>query len=223
MASQEELPAAKETHAPFAEQVATAERNVNQAQSELRKTQDELRRAGRVHRRSARRDVETAGDVLAVATDRLNRAEDLAAPTRRRVTELHNLIDDHRRMDSTRRMFDQFNDLEGVTHQAGRLCHALDQWKHSGNGRDLDNAALAEIAATFADHDDRPGISQMAAPLTQWGTATRTRTPTADAVNTDPVVDGNRNRLLRGRQLGPGRFGWWCQSGRATARVCHSP
>ena len=28
--------------------------------------------------------------------------------------------------------------------------------------------ALVEIAATFADHDDRPGINQLAAPLTQW-------------------------------------------------------
>ena len=88
-----------------------------------------------VHRRSARRDVDAAGDVLAVATDRLSRAEELAAPTRRRVNELHNLIDDHRRMDSTRRMFDQFNDLEGVARDAGRLCHALDQWKHWANGR----------------------------------------------------------------------------------------
>jgi chromosome segregation ATPase len=163
-----ELPAAQEAHAPFAEQVATAERIVNQAQSELRKAQDELRRAGRIHRRSARRDVETAGDVLAVATDRLNRVEELAAPTRRRVNELHNLIDDYRRMDSTRRMFDQFNDLEGVARDAGRLCHALDQWKHWANGRNLDNATLAEIAATLSDHDDRPGISQLAAPLAQW-------------------------------------------------------
>jgi hypothetical protein len=166
--ARQELPAAQEAHAPFAAQVATAERIVHQAQSELRKAQDELRRAGRVHRRSARRDVETAGDVLAVATDRLNRAEELAAPTRRRVNQLHNLIDDHRRMDSTRRMFDQFNDLEGVAHHAGRLCHALDQWKHWANGRNLDNAALVEVAAAFADHDDRPGINQLAAPLTQW-------------------------------------------------------
>ncbi|HYN31192.1 MAG TPA: hypothetical protein VES40_01090, partial [Ilumatobacteraceae bacterium] len=82
--------------------------------------------------------------------------------------ELHNLIDDHRRMDSTRRMFDQFNDLEGVTRHAGRLCHALDQWKHWANGRNLDNTALVEVAAAFADHEDRPGISQLAAPLAQW-------------------------------------------------------
>ena len=163
-----ELPAAQEAHAPFAEQVATAERIVNQAQSELRKAQDELRRAGRVHRRSARRDVETAGDVLAFASDRLNRAEELATPTRRRVNELHNLIDDHRRMDSTRRMFDQFNDLEGVAHAAGRLCRALDQWKHWANGRNVSDNVLVEIAATLGDHDDRPGISQLAAPLAQW-------------------------------------------------------
>jgi hypothetical protein len=166
--ARQELPTAQEDHAPFAEQVATAERIVNQARWELHRAEGELRRAGRIHRRSARRDVETAGDVLAVATDRLNRAEELAAPTQRRVNQLYNLIDDHRRMDSTRRMFDKFNDLEGVAHAAGCLCHALDQWKHWANGRNLDNTALAEIAATFGDHDDRPGVSELAAPLTQW-------------------------------------------------------
>ena len=200
--ARQELPTAQEAHAPFAEQVATAERIVNQAQSELRKAQDELRRAGRVHRRSARRDVDAAGDVLAVATDRLNRAEELAAPTRRRVNELHNVIDDHRRMDSTRRMFDQFNDLEGVARDAGRLCHALDQWKHWANGHNLDNAALVEIAATFADHDDRPGISQLAAPLTQWAQrqGLELQPPTRSTPTRSSI--GNRNRLLRGRQLG---------------------
>jgi hypothetical protein len=166
--ARQELPAAQEAHAPFAEQVATAERIVNQAQSELRKAEGELRRAGRIHRRSARRDVETAGDVLAVATDRLARVEELAAPTRRRVNELHNVIDDHRRMDSTRRMFDQFNDLDSVAHHAGRFCHALDQWKHWADGRTVSDTVLVEMAATLGDHDDLPGISQLAAPLAQW-------------------------------------------------------
>jgi conjugative relaxase-like TrwC/TraI family protein len=163
-----ELPGAEAAHEPFAEQVDAAGRIVNEAQSALRDAQAGLRRAGRIHRRSARRDLEAASDVLAVATDRLTRAEELATPTRRRVNELRNVIDDHHRMDSTRRMFDDFNDLEGVAHDAGRLCHALDQWKHWANGRNLDNAALAEIAATLRDHHDRPGISQLAAPLDQW-------------------------------------------------------
>ena len=166
--ARQQLPAAQETHAPFAAQVAAAQRIVNEAQLELHKTEAELRRAGRVHRRSARRDVETAIDVLAVATERLNRAEELAAPTRRRVNDLRNVIDDHYRMDSTRRMFDQFNNLEGVARGAGLLCHALDQWKHWANGRNLDDTALTEIATAFADHDDLAGINQLAAPLTQW-------------------------------------------------------
>ena len=121
-----------------------------------------------VARRSARRDVEAASDVLDVATDRLTRAEELATPTRGRVNELRSVIDDHHRMDSTRRMFDDFNDLAGVAHDAGRLCRALDQWKHWTNGRIFDNIALAEIAATLRNHDDRPGVSQLAAPLAQW-------------------------------------------------------
>ena len=145
----------------------------------------------------------TAGDVLAVATDRLTRAEELAAPTRRRVNELHNVIDDHHRMDSTRRMFDQFNDLEGVAYDAGRLCHALDQWKHWANGRNLDNAALAEIAATLA-RPRRPARHQPTRRTTRSvGAATRTRTPTADATDTNSVVDRHRNRLLKARQLRP--------------------
>jgi len=78
------------------------------------------------------------------------------------------VIDDHHRMDSTRRMFDQFNDLDSVAHDAGRLCHALDQWKHWANGRTVSNTVLVEIAATLGDHDDRPGISQLATPLAQW-------------------------------------------------------
>ncbi len=163
-----ELPAAEAAHDPFAAQVATAERIVNEAQSALREAEDELRHAGRIHRRAARRDVDAASDVLAVATDRLDQAEELAAPTRHRVNELRNVIEDHHRMDSTRRMFDQFNDLEGVAHDAGRLCHALDQWRHWASGRNLDHTALAEIAATLRDHDDRPGISQLAALLAQW-------------------------------------------------------
>ena len=133
-------------------------------------------------------------------TDRLNRAEELAAPTRRRVNELHNVIDDHRRMDSTRRMFDQFNDLEGVAHHAGRLCHALDQWKHWANGRNLDNPHWSRSPPRSRTR--RPTGHQPARRTAHpMGTAARTRTPTADAVDTDPVVDGHRNRLLRGRQL----------------------
>jgi hypothetical protein len=148
--------------------VDAAGRVVTEARSALHAAEGQLRRAGRLHRRSARHDVEAASDVVAVASDRLVRAEELAAPTAKRVYELSNITDSHDRMDSTRRMLDQLDDLEGVAHDAGRLCHALDQWKHWANGRNLDNTTLAEIAATLRDNDDRPGISQLAAPLTQW-------------------------------------------------------
>ena len=57
-------------------------------------------------------------------------------------------------------MFDQFNDLEGVARDAGRLCHALDQWKHWADGRTVSDTVLVEMAATLGDHDDRPGISR---------------------------------------------------------------
>ena len=163
-------------------------------------TEDQLRRARRIHRRTARRDVETAGDVLAVATDRLSRAEELAAPTRRRVNQLRDVIDDHHRMDSTRRMFDHFNDLEGVARDAGRLCHALDQWKHWANGRNVSDTVLVEIAATLGDYDDRPGISQLAAPLAQWAQRRGLELQPPTQLTPTRSVDGHRDRLLSARQ-----------------------
>ncbi len=48
----------------------------------------------------------------------------------------------------------QLRDLEGVAYDAGRLCHALEEWKYWANGRNLDNAALAEIAATLSEIGD---------------------------------------------------------------------
>ncbi len=163
-----ELLAVQKAHAPFAEQVAAARSILNEAQSELHSAELDLRRAGRLHRRSARHDVEAATDVLAVATERLTRVEELAAPTRSRVDDLHNIIDGHRQFDPARRILDRWDDLEGVTHQANDLCHALDQWKAWADGRNLYNTALAEVVATFHDHHDRPGISQLSQPLTQW-------------------------------------------------------
>lgn len=102
-----------------------------------------------MHRRSARHDVEAATDVLAVATDRLARVEQHAAPTGRRVDELQNVIDRRHRMDSTRRILDRWDDHKGIAEAANDLSHALDQWKAWANGRNLPNTALVEVAATL--------------------------------------------------------------------------
>lgn len=52
-------------------------------------------------------------------------------------------------MDSTRRILDRWDDLEGIAEGANDLCHALDQWKAWANGRNLANTALVEVAATL--------------------------------------------------------------------------
>ena len=49
----------------------------------------------------------------------------------------------------------------GVAHDANRLYHALEQWKAWANGRNLDNTALAEIAATL---HDQPGSTRVSGP-----------------------------------------------------------
>ena len=66
-----DLPAAEAAHAPFNERVVAAKGAVSESQSALWNAEFELRKSGRLHRRSARSDVEAATDVLAAANDRL--------------------------------------------------------------------------------------------------------------------------------------------------------
>ena len=163
-----DLPAAEAAHAPFNEKVVAAKRVVSESQSALWNAEFELRKSGRLHRRSARRDVEAATDVLAAANDRLTRAEELAAPTRAPLDDLRKIIDDHRQFDSTRRILDEWEDLDGVAVRANELCQALDQWKHWANGRDVSSADMVEIASTLADHHELPGTGQLGESLARW-------------------------------------------------------
>ena len=163
-----DLPAAEAAHAPFNEKVVAAKGAVSESQSALWNAEFELRKSGRVHRRSARRDVEAATDVLAAANDRLTRAEELAAPTRAPLDDLRKIIDDHRQFDSTRRILDEWEDLDGVAVRANELCQALDQWKHWANGRDVRSADMVEIASTLEDHDELPGTGQLGESLARW-------------------------------------------------------
>ena len=144
------LPAAEAAHAPFSEKVVAAKHVVSESQSALWKAEFELRKSGRVHRRSARRDVEAATDVLAAANDRLTRAEELAAPTRAPLDDLRTIIDDHRQFDSTRRILDEWEDLDGVAVRANELCQALDQWKDWADGTDLTQHQLTWVVRLFA-------------------------------------------------------------------------
>ena len=166
-----DLPAAEAAHAPFEKIVKAGERVVNEARSELWSAEYELRTSGRAHRRSARRRVEPARDVLAVAEDRLARLEELAEPTRRPLADLRQIIDDRNRFDSTRRILDEWDDLDGVADRANELCQALDRWKEWAGGRDVSPAELVEIASALHDHQDLPGTSPLGESLSRWADA----------------------------------------------------
>jgi conjugative relaxase-like TrwC/TraI family protein len=163
-----DLPAAEAAHAPFKEKVVAAEHLVSEATSRLRSAEYDLRESGRLGRRSARRDVESASVVLAVANDRLARAEELAGPTRAPIDDLRKIINDHRQFDSARQIFDEWNDLDGVADRSNDLCQALDQWKDWADGRKISEAPLVEIAFALEDHQDLPGLGQLGESLARW-------------------------------------------------------
>ncbi|MFN3258199.1 MAG: MobF family relaxase [Ilumatobacter sp.] len=162
------LPAAEAAHAPFNENVLAAKHVVSESRSALWEAEFELRKSGRVHRRSARREVEAATGALAAANDRLARAEELAAPTRAPLDDLRRIIDDHRQFDSTRRILDEWEDLGGAVVRANELCAALDRWKDWADGRDVRPSSLVEIASTLADHREFPGMGQLNEWFTRW-------------------------------------------------------
>jgi conjugative relaxase-like TrwC/TraI family protein len=166
-----ELPVVEAAHAPFKEKVVAAKHVVSEARSHVRNAEYELRQSGRVHRRSARRDVEAATDVLAAANDRLARAEELAAPTRAPLDDLRKINNDHRQFDSARRIFDEWNNLDGAADRSNELCQALDQWKDWADGHKISKAALVEIAFTLEDHQDQPGSGQLGESLSRWANA----------------------------------------------------
>jgi hypothetical protein len=166
-----ELPAVEAAHAPFEEKVTVAKQVVSEARSDLWSAEYELRTAGRVHRRSARRDVEAATDVLSVAEARLAKAEQLATPTRVPLDELRKMIEDHRRFDSTRRILDGWDDLDSAGGRADDLCKALDHWRDWADGRSASPTELTDIAAALHDHQKSPLVSQIHQSLHQWADA----------------------------------------------------
>lgn len=144
-----DLPAAEAAHAPFNEKVAAAKHVVSESQSAQWKAEFELRKSGRVHRRSARRGVEAATDVLATANERLARAEKLAAPTRAPLDDLRKIIEDHRQFDSTRRTLDEWEDLDGTADRANEFCEALDTFSEWAAGREVETEELVDVAVVL--------------------------------------------------------------------------
>lgn len=169
--AQHGLQAAEAAHAPFEKSIKAGDCAVNEARSELWSAEYNLRTSGRVHRRSARRRVETATDVLATAEARLVRVEKLSSSSRASLADCRQIIDDQQQFDLTSRILDRWDDVGDAAKRADGLCDALDQWMDWANGRAVGPAVLVEIAATLEDHPDLPGAGPLGESLTHWAAA----------------------------------------------------
>jgi hypothetical protein len=163
-----DLPAAQAAHAPFQAQVVDAEHVLTEARSNLWNAERDLRTAGKLQRRSARRNVEAANDVLAVAAERLARCERTAEPTRRPLNELRDIVDHHDRIHSTRELLDDFNNLDGKADRAEHLRDALDTWEHWAKGHKLPATQLRNMVTVLGGDRTLNGTSQLAEATTRW-------------------------------------------------------
>ena len=161
-AAERDLPAAESAHAPFRADLAAAEQTKHEAQRDLWSAEAELRQAGRFHRRSAQRVVDAASDHLAAAEHRLDEATARAEPTRSHLEHLTRIISHARKRQSSERILDQWNDLEGDASRAADLCDALDRWKRWADGPEISRNELADAAAALADNSRTPGIAELA-------------------------------------------------------------
>jgi conjugative relaxase-like TrwC/TraI family protein len=163
-----DLPAAEAAHAPYRQQVADANDVVTEARSNLWNAERDLRNAGKLGRRSARRGVDAANDVLAVATERLARCEQAAEPTKRPLSALRDIVDYHDRIQSTRDMLDEWTNLDAHADRAERVCDALDRWKHWANGHSLPVGHLRDVIAVLEHDRTINGTDQLAEATRQW-------------------------------------------------------
>ena len=163
-----DLPAAEAAHAPFRQQVADANDVVTEARSNLWNAERDLRNAGKLQRRSARRGVEAANDVLAVAEERLARCEQAAEPTRRPLSELRDIVDYHDRIQSTRDMLDDWTNLDAHADRAERVCDALDRWRYWANGHSVPVGQLRDVIAVLEHDRTINGTNQLAESTRQW-------------------------------------------------------
>ena len=163
-----DLPAAQAAHAPFQAQLVDAEQVVTEARSNLWAAERDLRNAGKLQRRSARRNVEAANELLAVAAERLARCEQEAEPTRRPLSELSDIVDHHDRIHSTRELLDDFNNLDGHADRAEHLCDALGTWKHWANGHKLPAERLRDMVDVLGGDRTLNGTNQLAETTTLW-------------------------------------------------------
>ena len=166
-AAERDLPASESAHAPFRDEVAAAKETTDEAQRDLWSAEAELRQAGRLHRRSAQRVVDAASDHLAAAAHRLDEATARAEPTRSHLEHLTRIISHARERQSSERILDQWNDLEGDASRAADLCDALDHWKRWADGHKISGNELSDAAHVLADNRRTPGIAELAYMLTE--------------------------------------------------------
>ena len=184
-----DLPAAEAAHAPYRQQVADANDVVTEARSSLWNAERDLRNAGKLGRRSARRGVEAANDVLAVATERLARCEQAAEPTRRPLTELRDIVDYHDRIQSTRDMLGDWTNLDAHAERAERVCDALDRWKRWANGQSLPVGHLRDVIAVLEDDRTINGTNQLAEATRHWAQDAGVELPRPQSRRPDHSID----------------------------------
>ena len=154
----------------------------------MRNAEFELRKSGRVHRRSARREVEAATDVLAAANDRLARAEELAASTRAPLDDLRRIIDDHRQFDSTRRILDEWENLDGTAVGANAFCRALAYWNDWADGLNFSASDLVDLASTLHEYRGLANVGQLGEALGRWFDADGVEVqPTRESLHSIPL------------------------------------
>jgi len=163
-----DLPAAEAAHAPFHTRVVDAKHVVTEAKSNLWNAERDLRNAGALVRRSTRRNVEAANDVLAAAEERLTRCEQAAEPTSQPVSKLRDIVDHHDRIQSTRDTLDDWTNLDAHADRAERLCDALDQWRRWANGLHLPNEQLRNVITVLEDDQTLNGTNQLAEAAWRW-------------------------------------------------------
>ena len=184
-----DLPAAEAAHAPYRQQVADANDVVAEARSNLWNAERDLRNAGKLGRRTARRGVEAANDVLAVATERLAKCEQAAEPTKRPLSELRDIVDYHDRIQSTRDMLDDWTNLDAHADRAERVCDALDRWRQWANGHSLPVGQIRNVVVVLEGDRTINGTNQLAEATRQWALEAGVDLPRPQARRPDRSIE----------------------------------
>ena len=83
-------------------------------------------------------------------------------------TWFRKVIEDDRQFDSTRRLLDTWNEVDGIADRATELCQALDRWQQWANGRDVTVTDLTDVATVLGNNRTIAGGDQLADALIIW-------------------------------------------------------